>query len=155
MTVVEVGTALASCCLSFLAKRSPSLCSFLCCSLCATLVWIALLQLGCSLASCPQFMRLILHCFRMCLRISLKHFHCPPPPLVTSTTGQFTVQGLLWELGQRNTDKVTSPTKLVLDNIGLNHCNICLFQNTTVCSFVLPLDVEDTVKTTLMIQYLS
>ena len=45
-----------------------ALCTFLCCSLCATPVWIALLQLGCSLASCCQFMCLILHCFRLCLR---------------------------------------------------------------------------------------
>ena len=69
-----------------------------------------------------------------------------PPPLVTSPIAQFTVQGLLWELGQRHTDKVTSPTKLVLDNIGLNHCDICLFQNTTVCSFILQHDVEEKVK---------
>ena len=66
-----------------------------------------------------------------------------------SPIGQFTVQGLLWEPGQRHTDKVTSPTKLVLDNIGLNTCDICLFQNTTVCSSVLPLDVEDEVNKTL------
>jgi len=76
VTSVEDGTTLASCCLSFLAKQSSSLCSFLCCSLCATPVWIALLQLGCSLASCSHFMCLILHCFRLCLRIPLKHFHC-------------------------------------------------------------------------------
>ena len=80
----------------------------------------------------------------------LKAFSLPPPPLVTSPIGQFTVQGLLWEHRQRHTDKVTSHTKLILDNIGLNNCDICLFQNTTVCSFVLPLDVEDTVKTTLI-----
>ena len=92
--------------------------------------------------------------FQIVFKDILKAFSLPPPPLVTFRIGQFTVQGLLWELGQRHTDKVTSPTKLVLDNIGLNHCDICLFQNTTVCSFVLPLDVEDTVKTTL-IQYLS
>ena len=71
---------LASCCLSFLAKQSLSLCSFLCCSLCATPICIALLQLGCSLASCSQFMGLIPHCLRLCLRISLKHFRCAPPP---------------------------------------------------------------------------
>ena len=47
VTLVEVGTVLASCCLSFLAKQSPSLCSFLCCSLCVTPVWIALLHIIC------------------------------------------------------------------------------------------------------------
>ena len=78
VTLVEVGTALASCCLSFLAKRSLSLCSFLSWSLCTTPVWIEPLQLGRSLASCSHFMSLILHCLRLCLRLSLKHFHCPP-----------------------------------------------------------------------------
>ena len=155
MTSVEDGTTLASCCLSFLAKQSSSLCSFLCCSLCATPVWIALLQLGCSLASCSHFMCLILHCFRLCLRIPLKHFHCSATLwLRLPFIGQFTVLDLLWEHGQRNADKVTSPMKLLLDNRGLNNCDICLFQNTTVCLFVLPLDVEDTVKTTLMIPFM-
>ena len=92
--------------------------------------------------------------FQIVFKDILKAFSLPPPPLVTSTICQFTVQGLLWELGQRHAAKVTSPTKLVLDNIGLNHCDICVFQNTTVCSFILPIDVEDKVKTTL-IQYLS
>lgn len=66
-----------ACCLSFLAKRCLSLCSFLCCSLCATPVWIALLQLGRSLANFSQFSGLIPHCFKLCLRLSLKRFHLP------------------------------------------------------------------------------
>ena len=83
VTLVEVGTVLTSCCLSFLAKQSPSLCSFLCCSLCVTPVWTALLQLDRSLASCSQFMGLIPHCFRLCLRLPLKHFLCTPSGYVS------------------------------------------------------------------------
>ena len=84
-------------------------------------------------------------------KVILKAFSLPP--LVTSPIGQFTVQDLLWESGRRHTDKVTGPTKLVLDNIGLNTCDICLIQNTAVCSSVLLLDVENTAKATLMIPF--
>ena len=127
MSSAEVGTPMASCCLSFLTKRSLSLCSFPGCSLYPIPVWIALLQL------------------------SLKRFRCLH--LATSLIGQFTVQDPLWGSGRRHTDKVTGPTKLVLDKIGLNTSDTCLFQNTAVCSSVLPLDVEDKVKTSLMITF--
>ena len=46
---------------------------------------------------------------------------------------------------------MTSPTKLVLDDDGLNACDIGLFQNTAVGSSILPFDVEYTAETSLMI----
>ena len=92
--------------------------------------------------------------FQIVFKDTLKAFSLLRHPLVTSPIGQFTVLDLLWEHGQRHADKVTSPMKLVLDNRGLNNCDICLFQNTTVCLLVLPFDVEDTVKTTLMIPFM-
>lgn len=58
------------------------------------------------------------HCFRLCLILSLKLFVALSAPI-----SQFTAQDL-WESVRRHTDKVTGPTKLILDNIGVDTCDI-------------------------------
>ena len=58
------------------------------------------------------------HRFRLCLILSLKHFRCP-----VCSISQFTAQDL-WESVRRHTDKVTGPTKLILDNVGVDTCDI-------------------------------
>ncbi len=61
--------------LSLLSRQAEfSLCSLLCRTLRATPALTELLQLGRSLANCSQFLGLIPHCFRLCLRLSLKRF---------------------------------------------------------------------------------
>ena len=107
----EVGAVSTACCLTFLAARSLSLCSFLCCSQYAAPVLIVCLHPGLLLACTSQSSVLNSTLFQVVFQIILETFSLTT--LVSLPIAQFSIKDILGKPGRGHTYNMTSPTKLV------------------------------------------